>query len=179
MSSFYFDVRKDCLYCDSVDSQKRKACLFVLDLVLDRLSTYLMPILPFTVAEISALRWPNEDHDSLFVELDDYKNDTVFKQWQMIKLLRSEVLKDLEQHRNMFSSNLEAWVDLTLVNGDFDDVLDIDLAEVFIVSSVSVGQGQQSIISVSAHPGDKCDRCWQYYDQLNDGLCDRCSATES
>jgi len=179
LSSFYFDVRKDCLYCDSVDSNKRKSCLFVLRVIFDRLSTYLMPIIPFTVAEVSKLRWPNEKyHRNLFMKLDGYKNVEILNQWQTVKTLRSSVLKELENSRGEIDSNLTAWVALRLNDDDFDAVKDIDLAEVFIVSDVSTSRGE-SLIHVSPHTGDKCDRCWQYFEQLNNGLCERCSTVES
>lgn len=177
LSSFYFDIRKDCLYCDSVDNNKRKSCLFVLALLFDRLSTYLMPIIPFTIADVSALRWPNEERDSLFVDLDGYKNVEIFNQWQFIKTLRSLVLKELENSRRNIDTNLAAWVALCLTGNAFNVIKEIDFAEVLIVSDVSISRGKTHI-HVSRHTGDKCDRCWQYFDQLNNRLCDRCMGTE-
>ena len=78
LSAFYFDIRKDALYCDPISSQKRRACLTVLDHLFRATVTWLAPMLPFTAEEAWLARYPSEDgsvHLQLFPEVPNAWRD--------------------------------------------------------------------------------------------------------
>lgn len=173
LSSFYFDIRKDCLYCDSVDSPKRQACMFVLDALYQFLTTWFAPILPFTMEEV----WEHRNygiesvHLTNLMKTTDWLNRDLVVHWQVIREIRQDVYEALEKERanGLFGKSLEAKVELTTLV----DFRDVDPAELFIVSEVEVLDGEYDI-QVTKAQGSKCARCWQIKEKLNGDLCDRC-----
>lgn len=172
LSNFYFDVRKDVLYCNPENSPERRAVQTVLHHVFGALATHLAPFLPFTADE--AWRTLNGDtscvHMELFTEpAAEWRRDLAFgERWVNLLNLRSEANKAIEASRAAGTVGANTEVELT---ADVD-AADIELLR--LVSGVSkVVKG--SALSERKHPGHKCPRCWRHYDALEaNGVCLRC-----
>jgi isoleucyl-tRNA synthetase len=180
LSAFYFDVRKDALYCDPISSVKRRAALTVIDILFDRIVRWLAPLIPFTTEEAWLLRHPGEDvsvHLETFSEISDaWRNDALEEKWEKIRRVRRVVTGALEIERaaKRMGSSLEAapvvYIDdaaLRLTLGD------VDLAEVCITSDAKVASGAAPAGSftlddapgIAVEPrlaeGRKCARSWK------------------
>ncbi|WP_431469463.1 isoleucine--tRNA ligase [Sphingosinithalassobacter sp. LHW66-3] len=175
LSAFFFDIRKDSLYCDAADDPKRRAYRTVLDTLFHALVRYAAPILSFTAEEVWQARFPSEDGSVHFLEwpeLPDLTGDSLTADWQAVRILRERVTEAIEPLRRekTIRSSLEA--DVTVP----DLPLPADqLAELFIVASVS--KGDSDAVTVSRTEWDKCGRCWRHLpDVAEDGaLCHRCA----
>jgi len=116
LSAFYFDIRKDALYCDPLDSQRRRACRTVIDAVFMRLTTWLAPILAFTTEEVWQARFPSETHSvhmELFPETPDaWRDDNLAAQMETLRVFRTSVYEAIEPLRKdgVIRSSLEAKV---------------------------------------------------------------------
>ena len=114
LSAFYFDVRKDALYCDAPDSLRRRACRTVLDLLFHRLVTWLAPVLVFTMEEVWLCRFPGEEssvHLQDFPETPaDWRDDALAAKWAKIRTARRVVTGALEIARRdkVIGASLEA-----------------------------------------------------------------------
>jgi isoleucyl-tRNA synthetase len=195
LSAFFFDIRKDCLYCDvnpatGAQTEKRRAYRTVLDTLFHALVRYAAPIIPFTAEEIWGSRFPEAGSVHLLewpvLDAVDGDDDFVAK-WARIREARNQVNEAIEPLRRekIVRSSLEASVSYT----DFDAApfAGIDLAEIFIVASVEeqiVPPKLAGIDMSSAHTPfaadrtdhHKCGRCWRHLpDVAEDGaLCGRC-----
>ncbi len=177
LSAFYFDIRKDSLYCDGPDSVTRNAYRTVLDLLFHALVRYAAPVLVFTAEEVWSTRYPEGGSVHLLewpavpgVAADGAK-------WEALRALRERVMEAIEPLRRekRIRSGLEAdvVVPAAAVPEGFDDA---DLAELFITASVS--RGDSDAVTVSRTSEDKCGRCWRLLPSVpEDGaLCDRCES---
>ncbi|WP_086617701.1 isoleucine--tRNA ligase [Erythrobacter tepidarius] len=180
LSAFFFDIRKDCLYCDDPADTRRMAYRTVLDILFERLIRYAAPVLVFTAEEVWLSRHPEGDSVHL-LEIDQapkswQDHDLAFK-WDSLRALRdcvNEAIEPLRRDKTIRSS-LEAEV---VVPGKAvpEGVSDVALAELFITATVTRGQGDSVIITKTSH--HKCGRCWRHLpDVAHDGaLCSRCQA---
>ena len=104
LSSFYFDIRKDTLYCDDVSSQKRKSCVTLLNIILECLLKWYAPVLSFTTEEITDLSNKNKKisiHEEIFSDLpENWKNETLYKKWEKLLSFRQEVNIAIEEKRS-------------------------------------------------------------------------------
>ena len=172
LSAFYFDIRKDCLYCDSPRDPKRRAYRTVLDTLFHALVRWAAPVLVFTTEEVWGTRYPEEGSVHLleWPLIDtEWREDTALEErWAELRQLRESVTEAIEPLRRekVVGSSLEAAV---TVASDGDPAL---LAELFIVSSVTQGDG----LSVAKTDHHKCGRCWRLLPEVvEDGdLCARC-----
>jgi isoleucyl-tRNA synthetase len=172
LSAFYFDIRKDCLYCDSPSDPKRRAYRTVLDTLFHALVRWAAPVLVFTTEEVWGTRYPDAESVHLleWPQIDtEWREDAALEaKWAELRALRESVTEAIEPLRRdkIVGSSLEAAVS---VASDADPVL---LAELFIVSSVRQGD-ELSVAKTSNH---KCGRCWRLLPEVvEDGdLCDRC-----
>jgi isoleucyl-tRNA synthetase len=172
LSAFFFDIRKDSLYCDAPTSLKRCAYRTVLDILFHTLVRYAAPVLVFTAEEVWQTRFADADSSIHYMEYfaveSGWVNPSLAEKWQSLRSLRAEVSGAIEPMRRekTIGSSLEAVV--TLPAGDSD----IDLAELFIVSDVVRGEALQ--VHVTPHP--KCGRCWRHLPDVKDdgALCRRC-----
>ncbi len=178
LSSFYFDIRKDVLYCDGLNSKKRKNCVIVLNIILESLLKWFAPILVFTCEEIySLINNKNESiHEKDFVEIPgNWQNSKLDKKWSDLFKIKQEANVAIEEKRTNkeIGSSLEAELKLILKKEKFDLLNDMDLAEYFIVSKAEkeVSSGDKMKIQVNKAKGIKCERCWK----IVENKCERCS----
>ncbi|HEU4961373.1 MAG TPA: isoleucine--tRNA ligase [Sphingomonas sp.] len=178
LSAFYFDIRKDSLYCDAADSIRRRACRTVMDLLFHALVRWTAPILCFTAEEVWQSRFPSEDGSVHFLEWPELPalpgDDAISTNWADVRALREQVTEAIEPLRRekVVRSSLEAEVTVP------DLPLEPDaLAEVFIVAKVGEADG----VTVTRTDTHKCGRCWRHRPEVpEDGaLCDRCAEVVS
>jgi isoleucyl-tRNA synthetase len=171
LSAFFFDIRKDSLYCDAPSDVKRRAYRTVLDTLFHALVRWAAPVLVFTSEEVWGTRYPDADSVHLleWPEIDtEWRHNELEAKWAALRELRIAVTEAIEPLRRekVIGSSLEAEV---TVPSDADPAL---LAELFIVSSVKRG-GAIAVTKTSKH---KCGRCWRLLPEVKeDGdLCARC-----
>ena len=180
LSAFYFDIRKDALYCDPISSVKRKACLTVLDHLLRCTACWLAPMLPFTAEEAWLARYPSSEgsvHLELFPELPTtWRDEALAEQWRKVRLVRRVITGALEIERahKRIGSSLEAAPVVHVADPDlFAALLDVDLAEIAITSAATLVQGDGPpdafrldevkgvAVEVRLAEGRKCARSWK------------------
>ncbi len=144
LSAFYFDVRKDALYCEPISSEKRRAALFVVDRLFDALAKWLAPMLPFTLEEAWGHRFPGASsiHLEVFAEVPEaWRDDALAAKWAKVRTVRRVVTGALELERaaKRIGSSLEAGPIVHVTDADLAAALaGVDLAEVAITSSVEL-----------------------------------------
>ncbi len=188
LSAFYFDIRKDALYCDPLGSNRRLACRTVMDAIFKRLTVWLAPILCFTMEEVWQTRFPNEDwsvHMELFPETPEaWKDDTLAAQIETLRGFRTETYEAIEPMRKdgFIRSSLEAKI-VAPANAVLADALSAlgvtredtytdpnnpadTLADMLIVSACDLSEKADaiSVSSLSKTPGwAKCERSWKFF----------------
>lgn len=182
LSAFYFDIRKDRLYCDRPDGLERRACRTVMYHLFACLVTWLSPILCFTTEEAWGYRpkalMPQTDsvHLATFMTVPSaWKNDALEAKWDKVRDVRRVVLGALEPKRGdkTIGSSLEAHPQIFVDAGTAQSLNEVDMAEVAITSQVSVTVGDApagaftlsdvagvGVVFALAH-GEKCQRCWK------------------
>ena len=169
LSSFYFDIRKDVLYCDSINSKKRKNCVIVLNIILESLLKWFAPILVFTTEEIYSLLNKSNDesiHENQFVKIPSHwENDKLNEKWTDLFKIKQEANIAIEEKRanKEIGSSLEAEIKLTLKKEKFELLDKLDLADYFIVSKAEkkLSNNDEIKIEVKKAQGKKCERCWK------------------
>ncbi|WP_426290885.1 isoleucine--tRNA ligase [Sphingomonas sp. TWP1-3-1] len=173
LSAFFFDIRKDSLYCDAPGDVKRRAYRTVLDVLFHALVRYAAPVLCFTAEEVWQSRFPSEDSSVHYLEWPSLPSldadDVVGAKWQEIRALRVAVTEAIEPLRRekTVRSSLEAEITVPSM------LLDANaLAEAFIVAKVTPGDA----VTVTRTDFHKCGRCWRHLPEVTtDGeLCNRC-----
>jgi isoleucyl-tRNA synthetase len=182
LSAFYFDVRKDALYCDPPSSVKRKAALATIDRIFRGVTTWLAPILVFTAEEAWLSRFPNAQsvHLEHFPAVPDaWRDDALAAKWEKIRKIRSVVTGALEIERaqKRIGSSLEAAPIVYIADESLRAALDgVDFAEICIASDIRVlpGEGPPEAFRLAEAPGVavvpqraagvKCARSWKYFD---------------
>ncbi|MBJ7445213.1 MAG: isoleucine--tRNA ligase [Sphingobium sp.] len=176
LSAFFFDIRKDCLYCDAPSDPKRRAYRTLLDTLFHALVRYAAPIIPFTAEEVWQSRFPSDEESVHFLEWPEidrhWINAHLDEKWTELRSQREQVNEAIEPLRRekIVRSSLEA--DVTM--GQVLAVGDVDFAEVAIVARVTMGEGDG--ISVQPSEWHKCGRCWRLLPEVTEAgaLCDRC-----
>ncbi|WP_423606884.1 isoleucine--tRNA ligase [Sphingomonas sp. MS122] len=179
LSAFFFDIRKDCLYCDAESDPKRRAYRTVLDVLFHALVRYAAPILAFTAEEVWQARYPSEDGSVHFLEWPELPalpgDDAISTEWADIRALREKVTEAIEPYRRekTIRSSLEA-------NVTVPEMLRpaAELAEIFIVADVKLQEGE---VTVSRTDHEKCGRCWRLLPEVEaeGALCHRCAKVVS
>jgi isoleucyl-tRNA synthetase len=179
LSAFYFDIRKDSLYCDPYSSLTRKACLTVLDHLFRTTVTWLAPMLCFTAEEA----WLARDPAAVSVHLEPFadvpqswRDDALAEKWRKLRTLRRVVTGALEVERaqKRIGSSLEAAPIVYVADADlFAAAVDVDLAELCITSAATLVEGEgppsafrlDDVRAVAVEPrraeGRKCARSWK------------------
>ena len=195
LSAFYFDVRKDALYCDG-DTARRRAARTVLDILFHRITRWLAPMLCFTMEEVWLERFPGDDssvHLEDFAETpDDWRDDALAAKWAAVRRARRVVTGALEVERTakVIGASLEA-APTVHVTADVAKVLettafdDLCITSAITISTEAAPEGAfrlddvADIAVVFAHAaGDKCERCWKILPDVGThahaGVCGRC-----
>ncbi len=196
LSSFYFDMRKDVLYCDARDSLKYRSTQVVLDHVFRYVTIWLSPVLSFTVEEAWQYRFKGSVHlEDLPVPPSAWYNEPLHTKWDTIRNVRRVVTGALEHERakGLIGSSLEGSPHVYVGDPDIYAFLNgMDLAEIFITSSASFSnlKGSENAFSLEDVPGVfvvvekatgiKCERCWQILPDVgkhnsHPSLCGRCA----
>ena len=193
LSAFFFDIRKDCLYCDAKGDMKRRAYRTVLDTLFHALVRYAAPIIPFTAEEVWQSRFPSEDGSVHFLEWPKFaefldiepphvirgdgtlETNTLYRphlalEWNAIRRVREAVLRQIEPLRRgkIVGSSLEVEVHYPVQSIASEELL----AEVCIVSEFK----SDTEARVVRTDNPKCDRCWRHLPNVNaiTSLCARC-----
>ena len=179
LSSLMFDIRRDALYCDRPDSMRRRACRTVMDLVFERLTMWLSPLIPFTMEEAWMTRFPDRPSNCLRtfpLTPDAWRNDLEAKRWAEVEAVTRVVTGALEVERRekRIGSALEAAPVVYLLNPDGLAAFDgLDPAEVFRTSQARLlgGAGPEeafrldlvdgvAVVPLKAE-GRRCARSWR------------------
>ncbi|MDO7844518.1 isoleucine--tRNA ligase [Sphingomonas immobilis] len=176
LSAFYFDIRKDSLYCDAPTDIKRRSARTVFDILFHALVRYAAPILCFTAEEVWQARYPSEDGSVHFLEWPELPglpgDDAVSTSWADVRALRAQVTEAIEPLRRekIVRSSLEAEVAVPRA-----PLKPEALAEVFIVAKVTTG-ANTAPIAVTRTDFHKCGRCWRLLPEVTEdlSLCARC-----
>ncbi|MBX3572498.1 MAG: isoleucine--tRNA ligase [Mesorhizobium sp.] len=184
LSAFYFDVRKDALYCDAPSSVRRKASVVVVRHIFDCVVKWLAPLLPFTTEEA----WLELHADDRSVHLTQFpkvpsawRDEALAEKWRKVRTVRRVVTGalELERAKKTIGSSLEAAPRVFIADAELADaVADVDMAEVAITSAISVVAGDgppdafrldevKGVAVVFAPaPGTKCARSWRYTEDV-------------
>jgi isoleucyl-tRNA synthetase len=184
ISALYSDVTKDRLYSDPIDSPERRAAQVVIYECLRAVVTLSAPILCFTAEDIWSYMPrragdPESVHLAAFAEPGDARPD-IIADFAVLLDWRDRVTKVLEPFRAQKRKSVDARLTLRPAAAE-REVLERyagELADLFIVSAVTLGSAGSGEVEVDEHPGPKCERCWKHYDQLAkspDDVCERCA----
>ena len=168
LSSFYFDIRKDCLYCDPEDSRKRKSTLLLLNIILNSLLKWLAPILSFTTEEIYqlVLKSKKSIHLEKFLSFPkNFENFDLNNKWSQLLKIRDICNLSIEEKRGNkeIGSSLEASLVVEMNKENIKKIEGIDLAELCITSSIEIISSNSEEIKVITKKavGNKCPVCWK------------------
>ena len=189
LSAFYFDIRKDALYCEPVNSKIRKASIKFLNITLDILLRWFAPIISFTTEEIYKIIYNNEKsiHLENFSTIPEkWLNKNLGNKWNQLKLVRQvcNVAIEVKRTNKELGSSLEADLEIFLDKKYLDLVKNIDLSEFCITSKAKaqILNGQKDLelfkleniqgigVLVKKAVGNKCPRCWKIFEEF----CNRC-----
>lgn len=200
LSAFYFDLRKDCLYCDAPSSLKRRAVRTIMDHIFIFLTHWLAPVLSFTAEEAWQTRYGEgvaSIHLQMFPDIPlAWTNESLAAQWQVIRNVRRVITGALEVERaaKTIGSSLQASVAI-YVTHEIAEILkalsmkDPELAELSITSEASLVIAQPPAgafvledvmnvgVVVNLATGQKCNRCWKVLEEVgnvHEDLCNRC-----
>ncbi len=199
LSAFYFDIRKDALYCDARASARRRAARTVLDAIFHCLTRWLAPILVFTAEEVWQARFPDEADSVHLKEFypvpADWHDAALAEKWVKIRHLRRVVTGALEVERRekRIGSSLQAAVRVYVDDPAYGAALEgVDLAELSITSAAELvleaapegafrleDVAGVAVVSTLAE-GQKCERCWQVLPEVgnlpgHEDICGRCA----
>jgi isoleucyl-tRNA synthetase len=196
LSAFYFDIRKDALYCDG-DTANRRAARTVLDLVFHRLTTWLAPVLVFTMEEVWLERFPGDESSVHLVDFPDtpgeWRDEVLAAKWAQVRRARRVVTAALEIQRRdkVIGASLEAAPMVHVRDTDMLAALrSVDFADIAITSGISLtsdplpGEAFRlpeiegiGVVFETAD-GKKCQRCWKILPDVGThahaGVCGRC-----
>jgi isoleucyl-tRNA synthetase len=180
LSAFYFDIRKDALYCEPYSSTKRKAALTALEHIFRCTTLWLAPVLTFTAEEAWLARYPSESgsvHLEGFPEVPpEWRDEALAQRWDRIRRVRRVVTGALEIERaaKRIGSSLEAAPEIYIADPRLRALAEsVDFAEVAITSAATIRDGQgppdafrlEDVPGVAVVPrraeGRKCERSWK------------------
>ena len=198
LSSFYFDIRKDALYCDG-PGPRRDAARTVLDILYHRLTTWLAPILVFTMEEVWLERFPGEESSVHLTDMPetpaDWLNEPLAAKWASIRRTRRVVTAALEIQRRdkVIGASLEAAPVVHIRDADaLEAAKSVDFEDICITSAIQLTGDPMPAeafrlpetdgigVVFEMAEGDKCQRCWKILPDVgqhnHDGVCGRCEA---
>ncbi len=194
LSSLYFDIRKDVLYCDG-DSLERRSARTVLDILFHRLTTWLAPMLVFTMEDVWLQRFPGAEssvHMQDFPATPDWRDAALAARWETLRKVRRVVTGAIEVERTakVIGASLEA-APTVYVDADTKALLDsVDFADICITSALTVADSTAPeaaftlpdvagvSVTFAKADGEKCQRCWKILPDVgshgHEGVCGRC-----
>ncbi|MFC2968846.1 isoleucine--tRNA ligase [Acidimangrovimonas pyrenivorans] len=199
LSTLYFDIRKDALYCDAPDSLRRRAARTVLDILFHRLTTWLAPILVFTMEDVWLSRFPGEDSSVHLQDMPgtpaEWLDTPLAEKWARIRRVRRVVTAALEVQRSAkeIGASLEAAPVVHVAEAEVAALLrEADFADLCITSDIIVTTDPMpneafrlpevegvGVVFERAE-GEKCQRCWRILPDVGShkhpGTCARCDA---
>jgi isoleucyl-tRNA synthetase len=198
LSSFYFDVRKDVLYCDG-NTPERRAARTVLDILFHRLTTWLAPVLVFTMEEVWLERFPGDDSSVHLIDIPEtpatWRNDALAAKWVGIRRARRVVTSALEIQRTdkVIGASLEAAPTVYVADANLAAALtSVPFEDVCITSAITLTTDAAPsdafklpeidgiAVVFDKATGDKCGRCWKILPDVgthaHDGVCGRCDS---
>jgi len=197
LSAIYFDIRKDSLYCDPATSLTRRACRTVMDILLHRLTTWLAPVLVFTMEEVWLERFPGDQSSVHLVDFPetpaDWRDEALAAKWETIRDVRRVVTGALEVQRTakVIGASLEA-APVVFVTPEMMALLEtVSFEEICITSCIwlSSKPAPEGVFALAEVPGvavefepakgQKCERCWRVLPDVgthkHPGTCQRCN----
>ena len=199
LSSFYFDIRKDSLYCDALNDEKRRATRTVLNEVFKCLTTWLAPVICYTAEEAWLAHIGSDNEDSIHFKQfpnipENWLDNGLNTKWISIRKIRRIINGALELARQdkIIGSSLDAEIKIYIKENKYISLIEsIDIDEIAIVSKSEIVEGsnikgaykEDSVegieIVVSKAKGNKCVRCWKIFDNFvytsEEPLCERCT----
>jgi len=198
LSAFYFDIRKDALYCDAPDSARRRACRTVLDILFERLTIWLAPMLCFTMEEVWLTRSGGADESVHLQTMPDtpaaWRDEALARKWRAVRQVRRVVTGALEERRRdkTIGASLEAAPTVFVADTAMADAArSVAFEDICITSGIVVetGEGPADAFRLDDVPGvaavfapakgGKCARCWKILPDVGDHVapqtCARCS----
>ena len=187
MSNFYLDIIKDRLYTAKTDSIERRSAQTAMYEILNALVKIIAPMACYTAEEIWKYM-PHKDEEkvesvmlSYYPEVNEkYDNKELEEKWNKILKIKSLASKQLEEARanKVIGNSLEAKVKIIASNDNYNFIKKNEnlLKDVLIVSKLEIQENKKNIIEVKVEhaDGEKCQRCWQYSDDIKNGLCLNC-----
>ncbi len=176
LSAFYFDIRKDSLYCDPIDSIKRKSTILLLNIILNSLLKWFAPILSFTTEEIYRLLF--KDSKSIHLEKflnfpNNFENEKLYQKWLDLIKIRNICNISIEEKRanKEIGSSLEADLNIHLDKKLKEITKNIDFSELCITSKaqISFNEKLETSAQTTKAKGTKCTLCWK----VSENACDR------
>ncbi|GAW33382.1 isoleucine--tRNA ligase [Roseovarius sp. A-2] len=201
LSAFYFDIRKDALYCDG-DTARRRAARTVLDLLFHRLTTWLAPVLVFTMEEVWLERFPGKDNSVHLTDIPDtpadWLNEPLAAKWAQVRQARRVVTAALEVQRSnkVIGASLEAAPIVHVRDAEMLTALkSVNFEDICITSDITLTDTPRpdeafrmpevdtvGVVFAKAD-GEKCQRCWKILPDVGShghtGTCKRCDAALS
>ncbi|WP_297772171.1 isoleucine--tRNA ligase [uncultured Roseovarius sp.] len=196
LSAFYFDIRKDALYCDG-DTARRRAARTVLDLLFHRLTTWLAPVLVFTMEEVWLERFPGTQSSVHLTDIPatpaDWLNEPLAAKWAQVRQARRVVTAALEVQRTdkVIGASLEAAPIVHVRDPDMLAALkSVNFEDICITSDITLTDVPRpdeafrlpevetvGVVFAKAD-GEKCQRCWKILPDVGNhahaGTCKRC-----
>ncbi len=191
LSAFYFDIRKDVIYCDNLRSQTRRSSRTLLNIIFNYLVRWFAPSISFTTEEA----WKAMGNNTS-IHLEDflsckkmYANKDLNEKWSIVKNIRKVATGAIEKVREdkIIRSSLEAHLDIYVSEDIFAKIQDVSFNEIAITSSYKLNIFNENSsgfeledvpntkVKASKVNGNKCQRCWKYEDELvNEEICKRC-----
>ena len=192
LSAFYFDIRKDTIYCDSKESVQRRSTRTLLNIIFNHLVRWFAPSISFTSEEAwKAMGNKESIHLQDFLQCkNEYEDNQLNEKWNLIKNIRKVATGAIEKIREekIIRSSLEAHIDIFVSAENYKKLEKVMFDEITITSSFSLyvidekSKGfsiediSDVIVKASKVNGEKCQRCWKYEAKLiNDEVCNRCN----
>jgi isoleucyl-tRNA synthetase len=197
LSAFYFDIRKDALYCDAPSSARRRACRTVLDVLYDSLVKWLAPFLCFTTEEAWLARYPDTDGS---VHLEQFPNvpahwrdDGLAQKWTKVRDLRRVITGALEVERSAkkIGASLQAHPKVWATSDYLEAIKGLPMDDISITSAITFQDGAAPVgayalpdvpgvgVVIGLARGEKCLRCWKVLPDVgthrHPGVCARCT----
>ena len=192
LSAFYFDIRKDTIYCDSKESVQRRSTRTLLNIIFNHLVRWFAPSISFTSEEAwKAMGNKESIHLQDFLQCkNEYEDNQLNEKWNLIKNIRKVATGAIEKIREekIIRSSLEAHIDIFVSAENYKKLEKVMFDEITITSSFSlyvideksngfsIEDISDVIVKASKVNGEKCQRCWKYEAKLiNDEVCNRCN----